>query len=122
MPLPGHPYSAAELDEKHRQDAIDSARRYREEQEAKARWLTAQKVADKAKAARAWIYDPATKTWYTPEEFTEAFARSYADHPLFYRVKIKNPVEGLQAGYKQLENLQARLLEFSKKVIGYLNG
>ena len=31
-------------------------------------------------------------------------------------------MEGLQAGYMQLEILQARLLDFSKKIIGYLNG
>ncbi len=122
MPPAGHPYTEAELAQRKRQEAIDAERRDREELEQKARWLTAQKVADKARAHSAWIYDPETKTWYTPDEFVAQFTRYFADHPLFYRVKIKNPLEGLQAGYKQLEILQARLLDFSKKIIGYLNG
>jgi len=50
-----------------------------------------------------------------------AFNQSYADHPLFHRVRLMKPIEGLNAGYKQLENLQARLLAFSKRIFDYLS-
>jgi multidrug efflux pump subunit AcrA (membrane-fusion protein) len=122
MPRPGEPYTPAELAQKRQQELAQNTARQQMQQLQKARWLTAQTLADKAKAAGAWIYDPATKTWYTPEEFIAAFNQSYADHPLFHRVRLMNPVEGLNAGYKQLENLQARLLAFSKRIMAYLGG
>ncbi len=92
-------------------------------EQVKAEWLenclTAKKLYDRAKEIGAWIYDPAIKRWYTPEEFLRLYAQYYLDHKLFYQVKLKNPVEGLDAGYKQLEMLQNRLKDFSKRIIDY---
>lgn len=85
----------------------------------KAKALTAQKLFDAAKLNGQWIYDPQGKTWHTPEEFVSLYGSYYYDHPLFYRVKIKSPLEGLKAGYKQLDNLHSKLQQFNEKVIAY---
>lgn len=81
--------------------------------------LTAQKVYDVAKAAGAWVYDPEGRVWHTPEEFLARYGPYYGDHPLFFRVKIKKPTEGLKAAYKQIEILQLKLEAFTRKVYDY---
>lgn len=72
-----------------------------------------------ARASGSWIYNPENKTWYTPEEFLDAYGKFYLSHSLFDKVKIMDPMEGVKAGYKQLDMLQDKLRAFSLKIIEY---
>ncbi len=81
--------------------------------------LNAQKVKDLANANGLWIYHKEANQWFTPEEFEKAYANYYRGHPLFNSVQLKNPLEGIEAGYKQLYKLQEKLREFSLKVVKY---
>ncbi len=111
--------SKIEIEQRRKTDVEDHQRAEEEKGRREANYLTAQKICASALENGAWVYDPESKRWFTPQEFLELFGGYYADHKLFHRVKIKDPVAGIEAGYKQLENLKARLLAFSKKVIAY---
>lgn len=108
-----------EIQQKRREEMAAYQLREKERDESVAKHLTAQKICDAAKARGAWIYDPEIKQWYTPEEFFELTGKYYTGHQIFSKVKIKDPVEGLEAGYKQLEKLQERLKVFSRKLFHY---
>jgi len=116
------PLTAAELEQKRKADLEESERRLAAEEEEQKGWLTAEKLAENARLRHAWIYDPQIRRWYTPEEFKQVYGSYYPGHHLFNQVKIKDPNEGVEAGYKQIENLQRRLLAFSKKVMEYYRG
>jgi hypothetical protein len=81
--------------------------------------LSAEKIRQQAEAAGKWIYDPNFKKWYTPEEFHDEFRLYFKDNPLFYRVKLRHPNDGITAGFRQLADLQDRLTAFTKKVVEY---
>jgi hypothetical protein len=119
--MPGTPRILTDEEVKAELHAASRASELRDQQQAEreANYLTAAKLREAACIRRAWIYDPMMKRWYTPEEFYELTAKYYADHKYFYQVKIKDPLEGLEAGYKQMERLQDRLKAFSKKIIDY---
>jgi hypothetical protein len=119
--MPGTPriLTDADIKEQRRKDMDGFELRTQREAEAKNNSLTAAKLREAASTRKAWIYDPVIKRWYTPDEFFELTAKYYADHKIFYQVKIKDPLEGLEAGYKQMEQLQERLKAFSRKIMEY---
>jgi hypothetical protein len=80
----------------------------------KAKWLS-----DSARSKDAWIFDPVDKRWYTPDEFITD-TRSLPDaSPVFERIQIRYPMDGIKAGLKQLNELQKKLEDFTNKVADY---
>jgi len=64
-------------------------------------------IYEQAKAAKQWIYDPEIKRWQTPEEFIELEKRiSGGDPKRLERLQIKDPIEGINAAYEQLQSLK----------------
>ncbi|WP_316848598.1 hypothetical protein [Pedobacter psychrodurus] len=77
-------------------------------------------IYEKAKAAKHWIYDPEIKRWQTPEEFLELEKRMSGGEPKrLERLQIKDPMEGVNAAYEQLQSLKDRMEVFVKKIIAY---
>ena len=78
------------------------------------------KLAREASERGMWIYEQQYKRWYTPEDFLHTFGhiRSY-DPELYATMKIRNPVDGINAGFKQIDDVYARLKIFSEKVAKY---
>ena len=73
-----------------------------------------------AKIAKHCIYDPEIKRWQTPEEFLELEKRiSGGELKRLERLQIKDPMEGINAAYQQLQSLKDRMEVFVKKVIEY---
>jgi hypothetical protein len=101
---------------------VESEERDQQERDFIDNALTAQKVCDRANELGYWIYNPENKIWYTPDEFLQVYEKYYLNHPLFHRVKIIHPNEGVKAGYKQLDILQEKLRAFSLKIIEYYSG
>jgi hypothetical protein len=92
------------------------------EKEKKERFdqaLNAEKIYNKAIELRSWVYDPANKIWYTPEEFLNKYGKYYHGHQYFSQVKLMDPAEGIKAGYKKLDMLEEKLKEFTMRVIKY---
>lgn len=112
-------YSKEELAAKRKLETEAYIRRTAEEDRQRAALSTAERVSIQAKVDNCWIYDPKTKTWYSPDDFLEAYGKYFAGHELFNRVQLRNPIDGLNAGYKQLDKLHTRLLEFTQKVMAY---
>jgi hypothetical protein len=82
---------------------------------------TCSDIVKEAKSRGLWIYDPAYKKWYTPEEFHHIFGSSYDrdyDH-VFKRLQIRHPSEGIQAGFQRLMQINNKLQAFTKLVIEY---
>lgn len=79
----------------------------------------ARKIADEAKAKGLWLYCPEYKHWYTPEEFKYTFTYANAEDEFLKRLQIRNPIEGVKAGFKRLTEIQNRLDLFSEKVVTY---
>jgi len=77
-------------------------------------------IYQEAKAANHWIYDPEIKRWQTPEEFLELEKRITGGEPKrLERLQIKDPMEGIDAAYEQLQSLKDRMEVFVKNVINY---
>lgn len=114
-----YPLTAEEVDAKKKQGIEDDKKRYEQQQLRIKNALTAEKLMQQAESAGQWIYDPKLKKWYTPAEFHDEFKLYYRDHPLFHQVKLMHPKDGISAGFKQLAELQSRLVEFTQKVMRY---
>jgi hypothetical protein len=110
-----------EIEENRRKDTEESIRREKEKESRVVNALSAEKIKQQAEAAGKWIYDPNFKKWYTPDEFYTEFKLYYLDNPLFHRVKLRHPNDGITAGFKQLADLQSRLVDFTRKVVEYYN-
>jgi len=74
-----------------------------------------------AKQSKHCIYNPGTKTWFTPEEFGDAVNNQklklkdgWTDD-----YKIMNPQKGLAAAEILAQQLNAKKLAFQQKVIDY---
>jgi len=79
-------------------------------------------LAKKAKNNRLWVFDPEIKAWYTPEEFVSLCERyTTGQEKLIQRVRFKDPFEGIEAAYHQMNSLQSRAKAFTLKVLEYYN-
>ncbi len=88
--------------------------------ESEVRETTWKDIYVKAKSKDLWIFDPADKEWYSPEEFKARFERwSIGTGKHFDRMQVRHPSDGLAAGYKILATQQNKLEGFAKRVIEY---
>ncbi|RZK72566.1 MAG: hypothetical protein EOO85_19000 [Pedobacter sp.] len=82
--------------------------------------LTYYTIYEQAKAAKQWIYDPDIKRWQTPEEFLKLEKKiTCGDPKRLERLQIKDPIEGVNAAYEQMQSLKDRMEVFVKRVIDY---
>lgn len=79
----------------------------------------AKAVADEAKQKGMWLYDPNYKKWYSPEDFKHIFSYANAEEDFLKGLQIRHPSEGIQAGFKKLADIQAKLDAFTRTVIKY---
>jgi hypothetical protein len=72
------------------------------------------------KQKQFWLFDPNTKAWYSPEEFEEKFGRVvYGDEKWLQTIQVRDPQEGIDAGYLRLKDLEIKLKDLTIKVIHY---
>jgi hypothetical protein len=81
----------------------------------------AKQIADEAEKRGHWLYDPGYRKWYSPEEFKHIFSCANANDDFLNAVQIRHPNEGIEAGFKKLNELGERLRIFSLKVVEYYN-
>lgn len=79
----------------------------------------ARKIADEAKAKGLWLYCPEYKHWYSPEEFKHIFTYANATEDFLNKLQIRDPLEGLNAGFKKITDIQTKLNIFAEKVLQY---
>ena len=77
------------------------------------------KIADEAKYRGLWLYDPTYKNWYSPESFMHIFTYANADEKFLKTLQIRHPKDGIEAGFKKLEDLETKLKLFVKLVNDY---
>lgn len=82
----------------------------------------AKRLADEAKRQGKWLYDPSYKKWYDPEQFKHAFHYANADEAFLKQLQIKDPREGIDAGFKQATELLSRMQTFALRVAEYYKG
>ena len=66
------------------------------------------------------MYEPTRKRWYSPEEFYTQYGRIASGYENFFAgCQIRDPQEGLKAGFLQMQNLQIKLEDLNARVISY---
>lgn len=79
-----------------------------------------QAIFEKAKLEHKWIYDPHLKRWQTPEEFLENEKRySGGEEDRLSKLQVRDPMDGINASYVQLQDLKERMETFVKRVLDY---
>ena len=81
--------------------------------------MTCQQLTLTARNKRHWIFDPSTKTWYTPEEFQDKFSKHSGFEDFFAQCQVRDPQDGAEAAMKQAQQTQDRLTAFVNKVVEY---
>jgi hypothetical protein len=77
-------------------------------------------IYERAKLQRKWIYDPQLKRWQTPEEFLENEKRySGGEADRLSKLQVRDPMDGINASYVQLQDLKERMEIFVKRVLDY---
>jgi hypothetical protein len=79
----------------------------------------AKTIVEEASRSKMWIYEPAYRRWYTPEEFHHIFSYADASEEFVKTLQLRHPSEGVQAGFQKLLDLHGKLAIFTKKVIDY---
>lgn len=79
----------------------------------------AKKLAEEAKRQGKWLYDPSYRKWYSPEDFEHIFCYANASDEFLKQLQIKDPDEGINAGFHQLVELQNRVQIFVLRVKEY---
>jgi hypothetical protein len=82
-------------------------------------YIKAQYLSDEAKKHNAWIYHPEAKRWYTPEEFVAETSKMPDNAPIFNKIEIRRPVDGINAGHKQIAMMIEKLRVFTQRVMDY---
>jgi hypothetical protein len=77
------------------------------------------KIVEKARHDNKWIYDPSIRRWYTPEEFLSTIKSYTNQDKLIQKVELRDPIEGVEAAFHQIQDVNGRLMPFIKKVIDY---
>ena len=79
-----------------------------------------QSLVREAQQKQFWLYDPKVKAWYSPEEFEDKFGRVVSgDEKWLATIQVRDPQEGIDAGFLQLHNLEIKLKDFASNVIQY---
>ena len=77
-------------------------------------------IYEQAKTTNQWIYDPQLKRWQTPEEFLELEKKYSGGEPdRLARLQVRDPMDGINASYIQLQELKDRMEIFAKRVLNY---
>jgi hypothetical protein len=77
-------------------------------------------IYEAAVSQNHWIYDPQLKRWQTPEEFLENERRYAGGEPgRLSRLQVRDPMDGVNASYVQLQDLKERMEIFVKRVLEY---
>ena len=116
-PIHPHPHQVAKLLE-----FQERTRQMNEQLNNRKFWesqLTAKVIAERAKAYKVWLFDPADKQWYSPEEFEDVFSKLFAGNPLFKRMQFKDPLEGITAGFIHLDQTKDKLMNLISRVVAY---
>ena len=79
----------------------------------------ARKIADEAKAKGLWIYSPSYKHWYSPEDFKHIFHYADANEDFLKQLQIRDPLDGISAGFQKITEIQYTLRIFASKVFEY---
>lgn len=77
-------------------------------------------LVQEARSKDHWLYDPVSKTWYSPEEFWEKFGRIVTGNEKFLAlVQVRSPDDGINAGFQCLTDVQIKLADLMVRVMSY---
>ncbi|TDH18467.1 hypothetical protein EXU57_22970 [Segetibacter sp. 3557_3] len=79
----------------------------------------AKRMAEKAKEEGKWLYDHEYRWWYSPEDFEHIFSYANASDEFLKRLQIRDPREGIEAGFKKVAELQNKLQILVRAVSEY---
>jgi len=78
------------------------------------------RIVAEANQKSLWVFDPSSKTWFTPNEFQDKYDRCRSGFEDFFaQCQVRNPTDGVIAGMTRIQRMQDQLTGFVNKVIGY---
>jgi hypothetical protein len=90
------------------------------QQEKKEYLMRVDTIVSEALRNKCWIYQPANKLWWTPEEFKKEFEGNVINDPnWFNKFKLMYPIFAIKAADKQIAQIQAKKAVFEQKVFEY---
>jgi hypothetical protein len=82
--------------------------------------ISCTQIVNQARNKAFWIFDPSTKTWYTPDEFHEKFQSAKSGFEDFFaQCQVRDPKDGVEAGMTKVQRMQDQLTGFINKVVTY---
>jgi hypothetical protein len=67
-----------------------------------------------------WLFDPASKRWFNPDEFMDMYDRyDNLDVKWIKNIEVRDPYEGLDAADQQVQSIMGRRSIFEKRIIEY---
>jgi len=77
-------------------------------------------IVNDALKQKMWVFDPASKRWFTPGEFMEVYERyDKLDIAWLDNIQVLDPIEGLEAADQLIQSIMARRTALARRIIDY---
>ena len=77
-------------------------------------------IVNDALKQKMWVFDPASKRWFTPGEFMEMYERyDKLDITWLDNIQVLDPIEGLEAADQLLQSIMTRRTALARRIIDY---
>lgn len=77
-------------------------------------------IVNDALKQKMWVFDPASKRWFTPGEFMEMYERyDKLDITWLDNIQVLDPVEGLEAADQLIQSIMTRRTALAKRIVDY---
>lgn len=77
-------------------------------------------IVNDALKQKMWVFDPASKRWFTPGEFMEMYERyDKLDIAWLDNIQVLDPIEGLEAADQLIQSIMTRRTALARRIIDY---
>ncbi|MBE9599805.1 hypothetical protein [Pedobacter sp. MC2016-24] len=77
-------------------------------------------IVNDALKQKMWVFDPASKRWFTPGEFMEMYERyDKLDITWLDNIQVLDPIEGLEAADQLIQSIMTRRTALARRIIDY---
>jgi len=76
-------------------------------------------LVQQAQRVDFWLFDTASKEWFTPEEFVLRYSIDLFERGWYKNIKVLNPKDGLNAADIQIQKIMEKRAVLQEKIIDY---
>ncbi|MEZ2337673.1 hypothetical protein AB6735_18650 [Mucilaginibacter sp. RCC_168] len=102
-----------DIEAQQREQDLAYRRKHEEDKYIRESYL---RIAEEARAQGVWLYDPADRSWYNPNEFIATFKWYIAGHEkVMERIQFKDPKLTLEKAHKALWEFAERIINYERE-------